>query len=170
LSILFSKNTEHTVIALIDFRIIISLFIEKPYIHKELYTGTLKLDNLGLSLESAKTLRMIMKNNFKVKRLELGSNNLGDEGVKVVMGIFKGGQKSGNQSSVIHLGLGSNRLKDQGMIEVFDSLKGNQTLVSLDVSAKDRSKLNKIETTGLWHLSNLLKTTSSIAFLDLSLL
>lgn len=54
------------------------------YITKHSYSGKLKLMNLGLGLEGAKTIDAILRKNNKIKKLYLNSNKLGDEGAQIL--------------------------------------------------------------------------------------
>jgi len=56
------------------------------------------------------------------------------------------------------------------MIELFHALENNQTVISLDISSKDRTRINKIEESGIQQLAKLLQKSNFLSFIDLSLL
>ena len=93
--------------------------IAVPYIHKNTYTGTLKLTNLGLGMESALSLSILLQNNRALKRLYLCSNNLGNEGVSIIAKVLNhktwyNTNGSGRSTELIHLSLASNKINNKG--------------------------------------------------------
>jgi len=53
---------------------------------------------------------------------------------------------------------------------LFHALENNQTVISLDISSKDRTRINKIEESGIQQLAKLLQKSNFLSFIDLSLL
>ena len=134
------------------------------YITKNWYNGRVRLNNLGLGLESARTLYSIICKNSKIKRLNVNSNKFGDKGAKILAKILS------VSTNLISFSIASNGLTNEGCEAIITPIFKNNTLVSLKIFNKERVNRNRISYTGVEKLSQLLKVSKILTFIDLSLL
>ena len=134
----------------------------RRYIKKHSFNGKLKLINHGLSENSAKAVVEIIHINDKIKKLYLGQNKLLDFGAILLSRAFK------VSTNIIHLDLSSNGITWRGFSSLFGWLQNNNTIVSLNLSSKDRSQRNKLAVKGAEKLAEFLKKSWYIQFLNIS--
>lgn len=69
---------------------------------------------------------------------------------------------------MVHLSLASNEICNDGMISIFKGLTQNQSVISLNVSTIEGMARNRVSTSGIVALKNLLITNKIINILDVS--
>ena len=79
--------------------------------------GRLRLINLGLSEQGAKTIDLILRKNKSIKKLYLNNNKLEDDGAVVI------GKALPATTSLIHLSICSNGITSRGCKSLFDGIK-----------------------------------------------
>lgn len=94
--------------------------------------------------------------------LDLHKNNLGDEGVRLLMSEIRHSQ------SIIYLNLASNEITNEGMITIFKALQENESVISLNLSTIDGVARNRISATGILELKRMLQHNHFLEQLDLS--
>lgn len=134
----------------------------RRYINKYSYNGKLRLVNHGLSENSAQAIADIIQNNKSIKRVYIGKNKFFDEGIIILSKVLKLG------SNIIHLDVSSNGITWKGFNTLIDALMNNNTLVSLNLSSKDRSQRNKLATKGAEKLAEFIKGSVYLQFLNVS--
>ena len=117
-----------------------------------------------MGVESAKTIYTIVCKNQKIKQINLNWNKLGDEGIKIIAKILY------IPTNIISLWIGSNGLSNTGWETILNPLFKNNTLVSLKIFNKERVNRNKINSSGLQKLSQLMQVSQTLTFIDLSLM
>ncbi|KAM3140563.1 hypothetical protein pb186bvf_007375 [Paramecium bursaria] len=117
-------------------------------------------DNL-MSVESARSLYYILRNNNNFYSLNLSKNNLQDEGLKIITELMR------DNTSICHLDISSNNITPQGAQEFFNELFNIHSIYSVDISCKDGLNRNKISVRGCEPLEIILKHNHPIQFLNL---
>ncbi|XP_067916239.1 NACHT, LRR and PYD domains-containing protein 3-like isoform X2 [Heterodontus francisci] len=107
---------------------------------------TLELDAAGLTDSCAEDLASTLSANQSLKVLNLGSNNLGDSGVKLLSVALRN-----PDCKIQKLGLGGNNLTDSCIEDLASALSTNRSLTDLDLSC------NKLGDSGVKLLSEALR-------------
>ena len=98
----------------------------------------------------------------KLNKVYLAQNKLLDKGASIVAKMVK------ECKDIVLLDVSSNGITSVGFSEIFSSLYRNNTIISLNLSSSDRCHRNKLGTKGAKDLSNLLKTSLYLQYLNLS--
>ena len=100
---------------------------------------------------SAKLISEVLDQNFYFSKLELGKNNLGDEGLGWIARLVA------RNPNIIHLDVSSNSITEEGVQILVDSLSNNNTLISLSLKSFEGLNRNKVGPKGCKHLKKLLQ-------------
>lgn len=105
---------------------------------------------------------MLDPSNDRIARIDLHKNQLGDEGVRILMKAIS------RSKTVVHLNVASNEIGNEGMIEIFKTLKRNHSLISLNVATLEGMSRNRISQSGYHVLRDFLKVNKCLNILDVS--
>lgn len=125
-------------------------------INSKLYE--LKLRNVGAGLPGAINIAEMLKINTTLTTLNLGSNQIQDEGVNLLITALQ----SNSNNNLTKLVLNNNDITDQGAIKLAEYLSTNPRLIKLKL------KLNNIKTPGLTALLESLQINTTLEELDLA--
>lgn len=102
---------------------------------------------------SAKTISDILASNDEFIKLELGKNNLTDEGFFSICQLLM------TNKNIIHLNVASNNLTEDSARMISETLINNNTLVSLSLKSFEGLNRNKIGAKGCTYLKKYLTRT-----------
>lgn len=102
---------------------------------------------------SAKLIAETLIQNGEFIKLELGKNNLADDGIQAIAYLV------GQNKNFIHLDVSSNNLTEAGVKSLADALMANNTLISLSLKSFEGLNRNKVGPKGCGHLKKLLTKT-----------
>jgi Ran GTPase-activating protein (RanGAP) involved in mRNA processing and transport len=74
----------------------------------------------------------------KIAQLNLSKNNIGDEGVEVLMKCLQ------NTRGLVSLNLSSNQISSAGFIKIFESMSFNESLIYLNISTLEGANRNRL--------------------------
>lgn len=102
---------------------------------------------------SAKLISEVLEHNSYFSKLELGKNNLGDEGLGWIARLVA------RNPNIIHLDVSSNSITEEGVQILVESLAHNNTLISLCLKSFEGMNRNKVGPKGCKHIKKLLQGT-----------
>jgi Ran GTPase-activating protein (RanGAP) involved in mRNA processing and transport len=111
---------------------------------------------------TAKVIDQVLLDNPNFLKLELGKNNLADEGVIPIAHLLA------NNKHIIHADLSSNNITDEGVKILSEALMQNNTLISLSLKSYEGLNRNKVGGKGCVHLKKLLLKTKTLMYLNMS--
>ena len=120
------------------------------------------LKDSGLGCHSAKRIGEIIKNTNYFAYIDLGKNNLKDQGAVILVKYLK---KSIN---VVHLDISSNEITCEGSETLILELLDHQSLISFDISSHEGLHRNRLGIQGARAIGKVLQSKSILAFLHLA--
>ena len=113
-------------------------------------------------LNSIKVISDILLITNRISRLNLTKNNIGDEGVEILVKAVK------NSMSLVSLNVTSNSISYKGGLIIFNEFYNQQSIIDLNISSIEGSHRNRITSVGLKNIINYLKRNFFIEILNLS--
>lgn len=107
--------------------------------------------NIGLI--TARAIEQILATNDEFIKLELGKNNLSDEGLFSICRLLM------VNKNIIHLNVSSNNLTEESTRIIAETLTDNNTLISLSLKSFEGMNRNKIGPKGCSYLKKYLAKT-----------
>lgn len=111
------------------------------------------MEGHNIGVISARIIAEILAGNDEFIRLQLGKNNLTDEGLDPLFQLLQ------VNKNIIHIDLASNNLTEEGVKIVSEYLMKNNTLISLVLKSYEGLNRNKIGPKGCAHLKKYLTKT-----------
>lgn len=107
----------------------------------------------GIGTVTAKTIAQVLLSNDEFIKLELGKNNLTDEGLASICQLLL------TNRHIIHLNVASNNLTEESAKIISETLLNNNTLISLSLKSFEGLNRNKIGPKGCAYLKKYLTKT-----------
>ena len=105
---------------------------------------------------------ILFKNKDNYSRLILSKNNVGDNGIEILLDSIK------DNSGILELNLSSNNITQRGGKIIFDFLLNQNSIISLDLSSDEGTNRNRICAEGIRPIEEVLQKNFFIEYLDLS--
>jgi hypothetical protein len=133
------------------------------YCQKTIADRKIVMREQGLGEASAVVLGKIIAGNEKFSHLDLGRNNLGNQGL---LQLLQRGLRV--NCSIVHLDIGSNDITDEGAIRLFKVLENHPSIMSLVIANHDRLHRNRMGEKSCAALGELLQKNQLLNMLNIS--
>lgn len=111
----------------------------------------------NISILSARLIAQTLATNDEFIKLELGKNNLTDEGLDAICQLLQ------VNKNIIHLNVASNNLTEEGARIISEYLVNNNTLISLCLKSFEGLNRNKVGPKGCSYLKKYLTKTKVVS-------
>ena len=145
----------------IDFRE--NIFLKfKEFCNAKCKNRIVELCQCCLGLNSIRVISLLLLDTNRISRLDLARNNIGNEGVEILVNSLK------NTKSLVYLNIASNLITYRGGQLIFNSFVNQQSIVDLNLSSYECSNRNRLTSVGIGNISEYLNINYFIETLSLA--
>ena len=138
------------------------IFKFKNFVNSKCRNRCVDLSDCYLGLYSIKFISDFIYKGDRISRLNLTRNNLGDQGIQLLMNAIK------NTMSLISLNLTSNNITYRGGQIIFENLSEQKSIIDLNISSIEGTNRNHLTYLGLKNIEPFFNKNGFIETLNLS--